>query len=197
MKKKKFRIKGADSAIRMFAPKLVTIGLNILRMGPRIIVRSTIQLLRANLFTRIISCLTLFILDVVDLYRHRISKAQFCRNILLSLILIGCGTFGWNLGSKWILLEIFGSAVEIIGGLVGAGIAGALSSVAFDKACSKFLKSDAEQMRDIIRGHLSDLPDEEKHKIIKEISNSELKKMFACEDKDDYAEKLVNDIRES
>jgi len=197
MRKKKFRIKGIDSAIRMFAPKLVTISFNIIQMGPRIIFRSALQLLRANLFTRIVSCLTLFILDAADLYRHRISKAQFARNIALSLVLIGCGTFGWNIGKKWIILEIFGSGVEVVGGLIGAGVLGAVSSTVFDKTCNKFLRSDGQEMRDIISRHLSDMPDEEKRKILKEISNSELKKMYASEDKDAYAEELIREINGS
>jgi hypothetical protein len=194
MAKKKFNIKGADSAVRMFAPKLITIGINILRMGPRMIFRSAVQLLRANLVTRILSCMTLLLLDLIDLCRKRISKVQFVRNILFSLILIACGTFGWNIGSKWLVLEMLGSAVEVVGGMIGAGILGALSGVAFDKVCSKFMQSDAQKMWDIINPYLAELPGDEQVKIRKSITSSDLKKMFASKDKQDYAGNLVKQI---
>jgi hypothetical protein len=189
--KKKFLSKGFDSAIRMFGPKMVTITINIFKMGPRMIFRSAIYLLRANLVTRILSCLTLLILDGADLYRKRISKVQFIRNVTLSIILIAFGTIGWNIGSKWILIEVLGSAVEVIGGMIGAGLFGVLSSVAFDKVCGKFVKSDAEKMRDIIRTHISGLPAAEQGELLKEITNSELKKMYASPDKDAFAAELV------
>jgi len=194
MAKKKLKIKGVDSAVRMFAPKAVTIGINILRMGPRMIFRSTIQLLRANLFTRILSCMTLLLLDLVDLCRHRISKVQFIRNILFSLILIACGTFGWNIGSKWLVLEMLGSAVEIVGGMIGAGVCGALSGVAFDKVCNKFIQSDAQKMWNIINPYILEMPAEKQIKIRKNITNSDLKKMFACKDKQVYAGNLINKL---
>jgi len=196
MAKKKFNkinINGIDSAVRMAAPKIITIGINILRMGPRMIFRSSIQLLRASLFTRILSCMTLLLLDVTDLCRRRISKMQFLRNILLSLILVACGTFGWNMGSKWLVLEALGSAVEIIGGMIGAGILGVLSNVVFDKVCERFVQSDAEKMRDIINQYISDLPADEQKAIHKKITNSDLKKMFADEDKEACAVKLISD----
>ena len=193
MAKKKFNIKGLDSAVRMFAPKAVTIGVNILRMGPRMIFRSTVQLLRANLLTRILSCLTLLALDLADLCRHRISKAQFLRNIILSLLLVAGGTFGWNIGIRWIVFEMLGSSVEILGGMAGAGVCGTLSGVAFDKVCSKFVRSDAQKMWDIINPHLSGLPAEEQVKTRKKITSSDLKKMFASKDKEAYAGNLIQE----
>ena len=193
--KKKIKIKGVESAVRMFLPKMVTITINALKMGPRMIFRSTIQLLRANIFTRILSCLTLLLLDVADLFRHRISKIQFARNIMLSLILIACGTFGWNIGSKWLVLEILGSAVEIVGGMLGAGIFGVLSNLVFDKICDKFVRSDAQKMWDIINPYLLELPAGEQTVIRKQITSSDLKKMFAAKDKEAYAGNLVKQLQ--
>jgi len=196
MAKKKFKIKGIESVIRMAAPKVVTIGINILRMGPRMIFRSAVYLLRTNLFTRILSCFTLLVLDLFDLVKRRISKAQFVRNILFSLILIAFGTFGWNIGSRWLVVEMLGSAVEIVGGMIGAGVLGAASGVVFDKICNKFMRSDAQQMWDIIDPYVSELPDGEQSAVRKSISNSDLKKMFACKDRQDYADKLVKELSE-
>jgi hypothetical protein len=134
----------------------------------------------------------LLLLDLIDLYRRRISKAQFVRNISLSLILVACGTFGWNIGSRWIALEILGSAVEIVGGMIGAGVLGAASSVAFDKLCGRFVKSDAQKMWEIINPHIIELPERERAVIKKQITNSDLKKMYAAKDKKAHACGLIS-----
>ena len=185
------KFKGVDAVVRMAAPKAVTVGINILQMGPRVIFRSAVQLLRANLFTRILSCMTLLLLDLADLSRRRISKVQFARNILLSLILVASGTFGWYAGSRWLVLEMLGSAVEIVGGMIGAGVFGTVSGVAFDRICSKYIKSDAQQMWDIINTCIADLPGSEQAAIRAKINSADLKKMFACEDRQVYARDLI------
>ena len=192
MGKDKFlNIKGVESALRMLGPKLVTMFLNFLRIGPRMIARSLMELLRANLFTRLISCATLLVVDIVDLSKRRISKVQFARNVALSLTLIVCGTFGWNLGARWLIIEAFGSAVEIIGGMIGAGVFGFASSAAFDKVISKVVPTDGFKMRQIIESRLPDISEGEKKTLMKQISNSDLKKMFASDDKEAFADELI------
>ena len=105
-------LKKKESAIKLVVPKIVTAFANMLRMGPRIILRSTVELMRANLITRILSCLTLLSIDVFDLVRKRISMSQFVKNVILSALLVVSGTVGWNLGSRWIVLEFFGGFVD-------------------------------------------------------------------------------------
>ena len=186
--KKIFKLKGFETIFRMVGPKIVTMIANVLVMGPHIILRSTMELLRANIFTRVLSCLTLLVLDIKDLARRRISKMQFIRNIILSALLILSGTLGWNLGSYWI-------AVEIVGGMVGAGILGFAATIIMDKLLNRFIKSDAVCMREIVDRHLTDLPEEDRKKIRKKISDADLKKMYASEDKDAFAVDMINEIK--
>jgi len=120
-KKIKKIIKGSDAVLKLAAPKVVTAGVNVMRMGPRIILRSTVELMRANLLTRILSCVTILVFDIFDLSRKRISKSQFTVNVILSLLLVVGGTIGWNFGGRWIVLEIMGGMADIIGGMIGGG----------------------------------------------------------------------------
>ena len=195
-KKIKKIIKGSDAVVKLVAPKVVTAGVNVMRMGPRIIMRSAVELLRANLITRILSCVTILIVDIYDLSRKRISRTQFAVNCVLSLLLVVGGTVGWTFGGRWIVIEILGGMADIIGGMIGAGIVVFLSNVVFDKACKKLVESDAEKMWKIINPYIEKQPEEERQPIRASITGSCLKKMYASTDRELFAEDLVNTLHE-
>lgn len=189
-------IKGSDAIVKLAAPKVVTAGVNVMRMGPRIILRSTVELLRANLITRILSCVTILVMDIFDLSRKRISKSQFVVNVILSLLLVVGGTVGWNFGGRWIALEMLGGMADIIGGMIGAGIVVFLSNFIFDRACNKLIESDAKKMWKIINPYIEKLPQYEQNPVRSSITGSCLKKMYACNDRELFAEDLVNTLHE-
>ena len=153
------------------------------------ILRSTVQLLRANMLTRILSCLTILMMDIIDLSRKRISKVQFARNIILSALLILFGTLGWNIGARWF-------AIEILGGLIGAGVLGMASNSLFDRLFEKVVKSDRKCMLEIIDKCLGDCPETERMVVLKQITPVQLKKMYACENKEQFAIKLISEYQE-
>jgi len=184
---KKF-LNNIDTIFRMIAPKMVTILINAIRGGSRVILRSTVQLLRANMLTRILSCLTILLMDIIDLSRKRISKVQFIRNIILSFLLILFGTLGWNIGAKWF-------AIEILGGLIGAGVMGMASNSLFDRLFDKFIKSDKQCMLQIVASLLEDSTEEERTAILKQISPAQLKKMYASENREQFAFNLIEEYR--
>jgi len=185
---KKF-LNNLDTIIRMITPKMVTILINAIRGGSRVILRSTVQLLRANMLTRILSCLTILMMDIIDLSRKRISKVQFVRNIILSCLLVLFGTLGWNIGAKWF-------AVEILGGLIGAGVMGMVSNNLFDRLFDKFIKSDRQCMLQIIAGLLNDNTEEERITILKQIPPAQLKKMYASKNREQFALKLIEEYNQ-
>ena len=198
MPKKKFKkiLKGSDAIIKLAAPKVVTAGVNIMYLGPRIILRSTVQLLRTNLLTRILSCITILIIDVYDLSRKRISRSQFMVNLVLSLLLVVSGTIGWEFGRRWLVFEAIGGFADIIGSIIGAAIVVFVSNFAFDRACNKLIESDAKKMWKIIDPYIQMLPHAEQDPVRSSITNSCLKKMFACEDRQAFAQDLVNTLHE-
>jgi len=195
-KKIKKILKGSDAVVKLVAPKIVTAGVNVMRMGPRIILRSTVELLRANLITRILSCITILVVDIFDLSRKRISRTQFVVNMVLSLLLVVGGTVGWTFGGRWIVFEILGGMADIIGGMIGAGIVVFLSNVVFDKACKKLVESDAQKMWKIIEPYIQQLPEEERKPVRGSITGSCLKKMYASTNREQFADDLVNTLHE-
>ena len=187
-------IKGSDAIIKLAAPKIVTAGVNVMQMGPRIILRSTVELLRANLLTRILSCVTILILDIYDLGRRRISAMQFGVNVVLSLLLVVGGTVGWNFGGRWIALEVLGGVADIIGGMIGAGLVVILSGFVFGKACDRLIESDAQKMWKIIDPYLAKFSEEEQFSMRGSITGSCLKKMYASDQREVFAEDLVETL---
>ena len=183
------------SVVKLLLPKVVTAFANILRMGPRIILRSTMELMRANLITRILSCLTLLVIDVVDLVRKRISTTQFVKNIVLSALLVVSGTVGWNLGSRWIVIEFFGAFVDIIGGIIGAGIMSVISNILLDKASAKLVETDAQKMWKILDPCIESLPEEEREYARERVTAACLKQMYACKDREAFAAELVTKLQ--
>ena len=190
----KVLLKSSDAIIKLAAPKVVTAGVNVARMGPRIILRSTVELLRANLLTRIISCITILVFDIVDLTRKRISKTQFAVNVLLSLLMVVGGTVGWNFGGRWIVFELLGGMADIVGGMIGAGIVVFLSGFVFGKACDKLIESDAKKMWKILDPHIDKLPEDERKTIRDCITAACLKRMYACKDRETFARELTSAI---
>jgi len=195
-KVKKFINKKKETAAKMIAPKVVTAFTNVVRMGPRIIFRSTVELLKANLITRIISCLSLLVIDIIDLVRKRISKIQFSKNVILSAILVLSGTLGWELGTYWLSVELAGIlVVEVIVGIIGAAVLSFFTNWVACKIADRFIRSDADQMMDIIDLHIADLSKEEQDFIREHITLAGLKKMYASDDREAYGLELVDKLK--
>ena len=185
-----------ETAVKLIAPKVVTAFTNILRMGPRIIFRSTVELLKANLITRIISSLSLLVIDLIDLARKRISRVQFIKNVILSALLVLSGTLGWELGTRWLGIEFAGILFfEIVVGIISAGVVSFGTNRIACKAADKFVKSDADQMWDILDPHIERLPKEEQEYIRDHITLACLKKMYASDNKEAYGMSLIEKLK--
>ena len=172
----------------MTLPKATTVVFNFAMGGFRVALRSAVTLLRATVITRILSALTILALDVYGLVRKRISVVQFIRNVILSILLIFFGTVGWNLGAGWF-------AIEIIGGLIGAGIMGTVIPMGFEKIIDKFVQSDEKKMMEIVDEVLCDCPEKEQEEIKKKISPGKLKLMYASSNRREYARQMVEECR--
>ena len=195
-KLKKVIITKKDTAAKLIAPKVLTAFTNLIRMGPRIVLRSTVELLKANLITRIIGCLSLLVIDLIDLFRKRISRVQFVKNILLSALLVLSGTLGWELGTRWLSVELAAIvAVEVVVGLIGAGILSFSTNWIACKVADKYVKSDADQMWEILDPFIIELPENEQEFIRENITLACLKKMYASEDKGAFGAELIDKIK--
>jgi len=142
-------IGSANELARMAAPKTAQILYNAIRVGPRLILRSAFELLRANMITRVISVAVLLVIDKFSLITGRISVKQFIINITLALMLLVGGTAGWMLGSHALGLIVESLILGIIAGIAGAGILSAVLSFIVNKIIHLFVQDDTEDMLDI------------------------------------------------
>ena len=139
----------ANDIARLAAPKTAQMLYNVLHIGPRIILRSAFQLLRANMATRIISVVVLLVIDKFSLIRGRISVKQFVINVTLALMLLVGGTAGWMLGSHVLSLIMESLILGILAGLIGAGVLSAILSFLVNKIIHLFVTDDTQDMLDI------------------------------------------------
>ncbi|MCL2404800.1 MAG: hypothetical protein FWC92_04540 [Defluviitaleaceae bacterium] len=158
----KKNIGSANDIARLAAPKTAQVLYNALRVGPRLILRSAFELLRANMVTRVISVIVLLVIDKFSLITGRISIKQFIINITLALMLLVGGTAGWMLGSHALGLVVESLVLGIIAGIIGAGLLSAGLSFIVNKIIHLFVQDDTEDMLDIYNQCFASLAKEHK-----------------------------------
>jgi len=139
---------------KLLLPKLVTMLINLFKIGPRI----SFQLLKANIWVRLISTLAMLIVDVVRHIKGHTSKKQFIIDIVLSLSLLIGGTVGWYAGTGIILAE--NTVLWIFAGIIGSGGLGALTEKLAKKILSKYISSDLDEMLAIFNQEFTKLVEE-------------------------------------
>jgi len=137
--------------VKLIFPKLATMAMNLVAIGPRVILRSAFQILRTNIWTRLLSTFLLISIDLYSFFRRRISRRQLIINLILSLTLLFGGTVGWLFGTNRALAIVAeNTVIWIIAGLIGAGAFSAILEKLCRSLLRRFLKSDVEDMVDII-----------------------------------------------
>ena len=148
--RKKSKKANSSDVFRLVGPKAAQVFYNALRVGPRVIMRSIFELLRANIITRVLSAAVLLSIDTVALKRKRISIKQYFINVILALMLLVGGTLGWYLGIDAVARVIAeGVALSIIAGLAGAGIFAVALGALWEKIAGLYIKDDAADMLEI------------------------------------------------
>ena len=145
----------SEQIAKLTAPKIVPALYNAMSIGPRLILRGAIQLLRANIVTRLLSVTTLVIIDTVCFSRKWISGKQYIMNVVLALTFLVGGTYGWYLGvwfAGLILLE--GLAVGIIMGIIGAALTSSCLGFAAERFLKRITTSDTDDVREEFRNAL-------------------------------------------
>ena len=145
---KKFK---KENLFKLVFPKVATMALNFVRIGPRVILRSTFQLLRTNIWTRLLSTILLVFFDFYSFFRGRISRKQLFIDLILSLSLLVGGTAGWVVGTSGALLIVAeNTLLFIIAGLLGAGLFSSFLDRASRWILGLFLSNDIEDMLNVI-----------------------------------------------
>jgi hypothetical protein len=190
---------GLSGIIKIAAPKTASMAYNALRVGPRLILRSAFELLRANIITRVLSAVVLLSIDTVSFIRKRISLKQYAIDVTLAVMLVVGGTLGWSLGSRagGILLE--NAILLLLAGMVGAGVLGAVLGAIAGKIIGLFVQDDNADML-VICNKVYDglaeeytLTDEELENVTDSvyICDKMLKDMFCQKDRESFARAYI------
>lgn len=163
-----------ENLVKLLLPKLAGIFFNLIAIGPRLILRSAMQLLRVNIWTRMVSTIALIIIDLYNYIKKRISTRQFIINLILSFTLLIGGTAGWTVGTNTALFIVAENTILwIIFGILGAGLISGFFDFIVKKILGKFLKTDVDEMLFIFNEQFGKICDELK------IKNEEEKKQIA------------------
>ena len=205
---KKSKINSLKDLARFIAPKAVQVIYNAMRIGPKLILRSAFELLKANLITRILSAIAVIAIDTIDLFFKRVSFKQYVINVLLAVMLLLGGTAGWTLGGRIAYLIIIENIIlTLFLSLVGAGVLGIIFTKSCEKIISFFIKSDTYDMLYIFNINFNNviskcsLNEEEVIKVQNKciVTNKMIKEIFVHKNRDAYATNIimkhVQDIR--
>lgn len=201
----------SEAIVNVMGPKASAMLVNALRSGTNIYgaaaMKSAAKLLRSNAITAGVSIVVLSSVDVVNIFRGRISGTQLFKNITNTAASVGGGTAGWvgcaaagaAIGSA---VPILGTAIGgFIGGLAGAFAGGSIAGKASDSLLGMFIEDDANQMIEIVEKSFMQLAEDyllnksEAERIIDalkaDLTGSSLKDMFASSDRQMFAHNLL------
>lgn len=141
--------------------------------------------------------------DVVELFRGRISKEELLKNLTVTIISVAVGTAG-GYGGAVLGSLIAPGAGTAIGAAVGSILAGGLSAWAAEALIAPYYESDAEEMFKIISEEFTTLcgdylisetegihiADALKNKLVGDV----LKDMYASENRQQFARDLLEPL---
>lgn len=141
--------------------------------------------------------------DVVELFRGRISKEELLKNLTVTIISIAVGTAG-GYGGAALGTLIAPGAGTAIGSILGSVLGGGLSAWAAEALIAPFYESDAEEISEIISAEFTTLcgeyliNEEEGIRITENLSaalvGDVLKDMYASENRNEFARNLIEPL---
>lgn len=197
-------VEGSEALVHILGPKASAVLINAFRNGSNIYgaaaMRSAAKLLRSNVITSGLTIVVLSSVDVVDVFRKRISGAQLFKNFVSTTSAVVGGGVGW-LGGAAIGSAIFPGVGTIVGGISGAIVAGNATQKLTKNVTDKFTESDAEQMSKVLEEEFLVLASEyllskkEAEKALDrlqcKLDAKEIKNMFSSSDRKQYARKML------
>lgn len=201
----------SEAIVGMIGPKASAMLVNAFRGGANIYgaaaMKSAAKMLRGNAITGAVSVVVLSSVDVVNIFRGRISGAQLFKNITNTASTVAGGTAGWiggaaagaALGSA---VPVIGTAIGgIVGGILGSVAGGGVASVTSNAILDQFIEDDAKQMVDIIEKTFEEiavdylLNEKEAENIVdqlkSQLNGGVLKDMYAKSNKKQFAVDLL------
>lgn len=201
----------SEAIVNLMGPKAASLLVNSFRSGTNIYgaaaIKSASKLLRGNVITGAVSVAVLSSIDVVNIFRGRISGAQLFKNVAKTTSSVAGGTAGWvggaaagaALGSA---VPIIGTAIgAIAGGIIGSFTGGSIAGKVSSKILDEFIEDDANKMVKIIEQVFTQLAQDylltasEAEAIVAKLQNkltsATLKEMFSSNDRHNFAHHLL------
>ena len=167
--------------------------------------RQVAQIISKELIADGVLLVVLTGIDVVELFRGRISKEELLKNLTVTVISVAAGTAG-GYGGAVVGTMIAPGAGTAIGAAVGSLLAGGLSAWGAEAIIAPYYESDAEEMYNIIVEEFTELcseyliTEEEGARIVEELKTllvgDVLKEMYAAEDRRVFADELIEPLFE-
>ena len=130
---------------KLVLPKATKIIINTVQLGPRVVMRSALHLLRANPITRLFSVLSLVIIDAFMYVRKKISGPQFLINLTYSGTMLIGSTAGWYTGQHIAERLAFDFVLGLAVSLVCTMIAMQIFSKATSAVITRVATTDCEK----------------------------------------------------
>lgn len=201
----------SEAIVQIMGPKASAMLVNAFRSGGNIYgaaaMKSAAKMLRGNAITGVVSVAVLSTVDVVNIFRGRISGKQLFKNVANTASTVAGGTAGWVGGAA--AGAAIGSAIPIVGTAIGGFIGAIAGSFAGGAAASKasntvlgaFIEDDAEEMVEIIEDVFKDLAfdyllnEKETKNVVEalqnELTGSVLKDMYSATNRKKFAHDLL------
>lgn len=204
-------IGSSEAIVSIMGPKASAMLVNAFRSGTNIYgaaaMKSAAKMLRGNAITGAVSVVVLSSVDVVNIFRGRISGKQLFKNVANTASTVAGGTAGWVGGASagaaiGSVIPVIGTAVGgFLGGLIGTFAAGAATSKVSNAVLGAFIEDDADEMVRIIEKVFQELASDyllnqkEAENIVDELKDeltgATLKDMFASSNRKRYARNLL------
>lgn len=216
----------SEAFVGLIGPKASAMLVNAFRSGSNIYgaaaMKSAAKMLRGNIIVSGASILVLSTVDILDIFRGRISGKQFVKNVLNLGTSVIAGGAGWVAGAAAGAEAgaVLGSVVPVIGNVIGGAVGGILggilgSTVAgtaageVSKAVTDVIigEDDAEEMLRILEEEFTELAQEyllnknESENIASKLQNaldsSTLKDMYEASSRIEFCRELLIPIIEN
>ena len=201
----------SEAIVNMIGPKASALLVNAFRSGTNIYgaaaMKSAAKMIRGNAITGAVSIVVLSSVDVVNIFRGRVSGAQLFKNIANTTSTVAGGTAGWVGGAAagaavGSVIPIIGTTVGgIVGGLLGSFAGGSVAGKVSNTVLSEFIEDDADEMVLIIEKVFTKMAEDyllsqkEAENIIdylkEDLTGSTLKDMFASSNREEFAHELL------
>lgn len=201
----------SEAIVGIMGPKASALIVNAFRSGGNIYgaaaMKSAAKLLRGNAITGVVSFAVLSSVDVVNIFKGRISGAQLFKNLTNTASTVVGGSAGWVAGAAagaalGSVIPVLGTAVGgLIGGIAGAFGGGAVSSKVSITVLDMFIEDDADKMIEVLQHVFGELAFDylttqtEAEDIVgrlkERLSGRALKDMFASSDHHAFARNML------